>query len=92
MHKSILVLVGLLVLWCSPSVHAQNGLTVEMMYDLSPSFSNSGSVLQGVIVDNDTAYVFTQLAPELFSFSISDVDANLQQGDLKLYLGAVFIY
>lgn len=63
-------------------VQAQDELSVEMMYDLSQHFNNSDSFLQGVLRDNDTVYVFTQLAPEIFVFNISDITVDLQQGDL----------
>jgi hypothetical protein len=71
---------------CSNMVQAQDDLTVNMMYDLSLEFYNPDSFLQGVLRDNDTAYVFTQLAPELFVFNVSSVTANLEQGDLDFKL------
>lgn len=79
----VLVLVtSLLATLFVSGVQAQDDLTVDMMYDLSQHFFNQDSFLQGVLRDNDTAYVFTQLAPELFVFNISDITADLQQGDL----------
>lgn len=81
MNKFILVLVACIL--CSSYVQAQDDLTVDMMYDLSMHFFNQDSFLQGVLRDNDTAYVFTQLAPELFVFNISDITPDLQQGDLN---------
>lgn len=65
-------------------VYAQDNLSVDMMYDLSLYFDNQNSFLQGVFSHNNTAYVFTQLAPELFVFNISDVTLDLAQGDLSL--------
>jgi hypothetical protein len=81
MNKFILVLVACIA--CCNMVLAQDDLTVDMMYDLSEYFFNQDSFLQGVMRDNDTAYVFTQLAPELFVFNVSDVTADLVQGDLN---------
>jgi hypothetical protein len=82
MNKFILVLVACIAC-CNYLALAQDDLTVDMMYDLSLHFFNQDSFLQGVLRDNDTAYVFTQLAPELFVFNISEITTNLQQGDLQ---------
>lgn len=82
MNKFILVLVACIAICCDLA-KAQDDLTVDMMYDLSLHFDNSDSFLQGVLRDNDTVYVFTQLAPELFVFDVSAVTADLKQGDLK---------
>ena len=83
MCKFILVLLVACIACCNYVVLAQDDLTVDMMYDLSLHFFNRDSFLQGVLRDNDTAYVFTQLAPELFIINISDITPDLQQGDLK---------
>lgn len=79
----MLVQVIMIIMMMNGEVKAQDDLAVEAYYDLSSHFFNHESFLQGVLRDNDTAYVFTQLAPELFVFNISDFNINTVQGDLQ---------